>query len=99
MGKMYSKDEFVRRMAKKGYTLKDCGQVVDDMIETIREILIEGDGVKFRGFGTFEVRERKARTSVSPTTKEKIEIPAFNAVHFGVGSLLKREVKNGEREE
>ena len=95
MNKIYNRDEFIRRMAKKGYTLKDCGQVIDDIFDTIREIMIEGDGVKFRGFGAFEVRERKARTSISPTTKEKVEIPAGKGVHFTVSSLLRREVREG----
>lgn len=99
MEKIYTKDEFIRRMAQKGYTLKACGMMVDDMIETIREIMIEGDGVKFRGFGSFEVRERAARTSISPTTKEKIEIPASKGVHFAAGSLLKQEVKTGKKAE
>lgn len=99
MKKIYTKDEFVRRMAKKGYTLKDCNQIVDDMIETIREILIEGDGVKFRGFGAFEVRERAARTSISPATKERVEIPASKGVHFAVGTTLKYEVRDGQKAE
>ena len=99
MDKIYTKDEFVRRMAKKGYTIKACSMMVDDMLETIREIMIEGDGVKFRGFGAFEVRERAARTSISPTTKEKIEIPASKGVHFAAGSLLKHEVRDGKKAE
>lgn len=99
MEKVYTKDEFVRRMAKRGYTLKDCGMMVDDMLDTIKEILVEGNGVKFRGFGVFEVRERAARTSVSPTTREKIEIPASKGVHFSTGTLLKNEVRNGTKAE
>ena len=99
MDKIYTKDEFVRRMAAKGYTLKDCGQVVDDMLDTIREIMIEGNGVKFRGFGAFEVRNRAARTSISPATKEKIEIPASKGVHFAPGTLLKHEVRDGKKAE
>ena len=32
--------------------------------------------MQLTGFGTFEVRERNARTGVKPGTTEKIEIPA-----------------------
>ena len=99
MEKIYNKDEFIRRMAKRGYTLKDCSQIVDDILDVISDILVEGDGVKFRGFGTFEVRERAARSSISPATKEKIEIPASNGVHFTVGNQLKRWVKHGSKAE
>lgn len=97
MERVYNKDEFVRRMAKKGYTIKACGMMVDDFIDTICDILVEGDGVKFRGFGSFEVRDRAARTSVSPATGEKYEIPASKAVHFAVGTNLKHNVRDGQR--
>lgn len=96
MGKIYNKDEFVRRMAKKGYTLKDCSQIVDDLFDTICEIMAEGDDIKFRGFGCFEVRDRAARTATSPTTGEKIKIPASKAAHFTVGSVLKKAVREGK---
>lgn len=96
MGEIHNKDYFVRRMAKKGYTLKDCNQIVDDLFDTLCEIMAEGDGVKFRGFGCFEVRERAARTATSPSTGEKIKIPASNAAHFSVGSILKKAVREGK---
>lgn len=99
MGKIYNKDEFVRRMAKKGYTLKDCNQIVDDVFDTICEVLADGDGVMFRGFGCFDVRDRAARTTTSPSTGEKIDIPATRGVHFAVGANLKRYVREGMKAE
>jgi len=51
----------------------------------------------FRGFGTFELRERAARESVG-LNGERIKIPAYNQVHFVMGKALKRFV-NGEADE
>ena len=62
----------------------------------LTEILEEGDGVRFRGFGTFDIRQRKARESISPLTKETITVPACNAVHFTVGNILKSRVRDGK---
>lgn len=45
------------------------------------------------GFGTFELRERAARTGLNPQTKEQIEIPASKAPAFKAGKAFKDAVK------
>lgn len=92
---MLQKEDFIERLAQKGYTKKDAGTIMNDFISTLEEILVSGESVMFRGFGTFEVRERKERESVTPKAHERITIPAFRAPHFTAGKLLKREVKEG----
>ena len=49
----------------------------------------------FRGFGTFDVRERAERESIDPQSKERIVIPSYRTPKFTPGKLLKREVKEG----
>ena len=45
------------------------------------------------GFGTFEVKERAARTGKNPRTGEAIEIPASKVPSFKAGAALKNAVK------
>ena len=45
------------------------------------------------GIGKFSVKERPAREGINPATKEKITIPAKNAVTFKAGSKLKDAVQ------
>ena len=45
------------------------------------------------GFGTFEVKERAARTGINPRTKETIQIPEAKVPSFKAGSALKDAVK------
>lgn len=92
---MIQKEDFVTKLAAKGYTKHDARIIVDDFIRTIEEALVAGEGVMFRGFGTFDVRERVEREGVDPQTKERIVIPAYKSPHFTAGKLLKREVKEG----
>ncbi len=92
---MVQREDFITRLAQKGYTKRDAAVIMDDVIHTIEEILVEGDAVMFRGFGTFEVCERAERASRDPHTKEWITIPAYRAPKFTAGKLLKREVKEG----
>lgn len=92
---MLQRKDFITRFAAKGYTKADAAVIMDDFIRTIREILVEGESVRFRGFGTFECTERSERESVDPINHERIVIPPFRAVKFAPGKLLKREVKEG----
>lgn len=96
---MLQRDDFIERLYKKGYTKRDAAIIMDDFIRTLEEALVEGESVMFRGFGTFEVRNRSGRELVSPTTKERITIPAYRTPHFTAGKLLKREVKDGVLQE
>ena len=57
---------------------------------------MKGDSVQFVGWGTFEVKERAARTGINPQTKKEIQIPAKNVVKFKVGKKLADNVAEGK---
>ena len=53
---------------------------------------IEGDGgekIQIAGFGTFEQRQRNARTGCDPRTGKSIEIPASKVPAFKAGKGFK----------
>lgn len=88
-----TKPEFLAKVAETAGTTKaDAEKIVNAALETIEGTLSKGDSVQFVGFGTFEVRERAARTGINPKTKEKIQIAAKKAVAFKVGKKLKDAV-------
>lgn len=68
---------------------KDAAKAVDAVIGAIEETLKQGDKVQLVGFGTFEVRERAARTGRNPKTGEAIEIEAAKVPAFKAGKALK----------
>jgi DNA-binding protein HU-beta len=55
--------------------------------------LRDGDRVQITGFGTFESRERKARTGRNPRTGQEIKIGATTSPSFRPGKALKDSVK------
>ncbi len=79
--------------AAAGLKKKDAKAAVDAFIAKLEEALAQGNKVQLTGFGTFEVRKRKARTGVKPGTKEKIKIPATQYPAFKPGKALKEKVK------
>ena len=68
------------------------GTAVDAVLGAITDALADGDKVQISGFGTFEVRHRKARTGRNPRTGEPVEIAASNAPAFKPGKNLKEAV-------
>lgn len=88
-----NKTELIAAIAEKAeLTKKDSDAAVNAIFETISAALACGDKVQLAGFGTFEVRERPARTGRNPQTKEEIEIPASRTAVFKAGKALKDAV-------
>lgn len=72
---------------------KDVKAVIDGMLGHVTTQLKGGEKVQLTGFGTFEVRERKARSGVKPGTTDRIEIPASKYPAFKPGKGLKDSVQ------
>jgi nucleoid DNA-binding protein len=73
----------------EGYLKRDIGQVVDIALEAISEALANGDRVEIRGFGSFAVRKRAARTAKNPKTGRIMNIPPRRTIHFAMSKSLK----------
>lgn len=89
-----NKTELVAAVAAKAdLTKKDADAAVAAVFAAITDALADGDKVAIAGFGSFEVKERAARTGLNPRTKEKIKIAAAKVPAFKAGKALKDAVK------
>ena len=79
--------------AKNEISKKDAEKAVNGVLELIVGALNDGDKVQIMGFGSFEVKERAARTGKNPATGETIEIAASKAVVFKAGKALKDSIQ------
>lgn len=88
-----NKTELVAAVATKAdLSKKDAEAAVKAVLDAVTEALADGDKVALVGFGTFEVKERAARTGKNPRTGEAIEIPASKVPSFKAGAALKNAV-------
>lgn len=71
---------------------KDAEKAVNATVESIANALVQGEKVQIVGFGTFETKERAARTGRNPVTGETIEIAASRVPTFKAGKALKDKV-------
>ena len=89
-----TKAELINSVAEKSeLSKKNCDKAISAFLDTVADALAKGDKVSLAGFGTFEVRERKARVGINPRTKEKIKIAAAKTPAFKAGKALKDSVK------
>lgn len=87
-----NKVTLVTKIAEKsGLSKKQAELALGAFIDSVTEALKEGDKVQLMGFGTFEVKERAARTGRNPSTGETIEIPASKTPTFKAGKGLRDE--------
>ncbi|MEC9484790.1 MAG: HU family DNA-binding protein [Candidatus Izemoplasma sp.] len=89
-----NKTELIAKVAEvSGLTKKDSELALNTTLDVIKDSLVSGEKVVLTGFGTFEVRHRKARVGHNPRTNEKIQIPAQKSPAFKAGKVLKEAVR------
>ncbi len=94
MARTWNKSEIVEVVAKEtGLTKVAAGEAVDTILNTITKALQARERVQLTGFGTFETRERKARTGRNPQSGAAMYIPATTVPAFKAGKALKDVVK------
>lgn len=87
------KTDLIAAIAEKAdISKKDADKALAALIDVVTDALKEGDKVQLIGFGTFEVRERAARTGINPQTKQNITIPASKSPVFKAGAAFKAAV-------
>ncbi|MCR4946873.1 MAG: HU family DNA-binding protein [Lachnospiraceae bacterium] len=93
-----NKTELIAAVAEKAELTKAAsGKAVDAIVEAITEELKKGEKVTLIGFGTFETRDRAARTGRNPQTGKEIKIKASKAPAFKAGKALKEAVNSKKK--
>lgn len=92
-----NKPELIAKISEKSkLSKKDAELALDSFVDVVTETLVKGEKVQLVGFGTFEVRHRKARTGHSPQDGKPIDIAASDTAGFKVGQSLK-DALNGKK--
>lgn len=86
-----NKAEFIKVMADKaGFTQKDAGIAFEAMVATVVEALKAGDKIAIAGFGSFELKNKKATQKINPLTKKVVKVDAKNVPVFKFGNSFKQ---------
>ncbi len=86
--------EFTSELSKRlGYTQKDASELISTLLSCMTEQLEGGNVIAIQGFGTFEVKKKVERISVSPTTKQRMLVPPKLVLTYKPSMLLKEKFK------
>lgn len=92
---MTTKELIARVTVGTAYKQSQVANILRKTLDTITRELAQGGQIQLIGFGTFEVKERNARTGINPRTGEVIQLPAYKLPTFRAGRSLKEAVNNG----
>ena len=78
--------------ADAGLSKADAGKALDATLSGVTGALKAGDSVSLVGLGTFQVKDRAARSGRNPQTGATIQIAAAKVPGFKAGKALKDAV-------
>ena len=88
-----NKAELINAIADEtGLSKKDTEATINSFVNVVTNALENKDKVQLVGFGTFETRERAAKTGRNPQTGAELKIAAATVPAFKAGKALKEKV-------
>ena len=79
-------------VSSTGESKRTVTTVVDGLLDTVQQQVKRGEKVTLPGFGTWERRNRSARTARNPRTGEEIQVKASKVPAFKPGAGFKNFV-------
>ena len=85
--------DFANRLRERfGLTTADAYKMIDIVFDEIHDALINGEEVKFAGFGSFKILEKNARMGRNPKTGESAIISARRVATFRPSNEFRERV-------
>ena len=91
-----TKSELIEVLSRKQLQLayKDIELAVKTILEYMSSSLSNGERIEIRGFGSFSLHYRPARSGRNPKSGEPVSLPAKYVPHFKPGKELRERVNN-----
>ena len=78
--------------AGTGLTALETEAVINGFISIVKDALLRGERVDLRGFGSFAVKHRAARTARNPRTNQPVHVPPMYIPFFKPSRSFRNEV-------
>ncbi|MBV8452113.1 MAG: integration host factor subunit alpha [Deltaproteobacteria bacterium] len=77
-----------------GLSTREAAEVVDSVLEIIKDSLRRGDKVKISRFGSFAVNQKRARRGRNPQTGTPLIISSRCVLSFKASDILKQRLRS-----
>lgn len=91
-----TKNKIVEQVNELGFTKKESADIVETLLEIIKQSLEKGDDVLVSGFGKFAVKEKSPRRGRNPATGDDLLLNARRVVTFKCSGKLRDRINKGE---
>ena len=86
--------EFTSELAERlGYTIKDTSELMNSLLSSMTQELEEGNVIAIQGFGSFEVKKKAERISISPASIQRMLVPPKLVLSYRPSNTLKDKFK------
>lgn len=90
-----TKDKLVTRIqTQMDITKQESHQIVERLLEIMKDTLARGEELLISGFGKFSVRQKRERRGRNPQTKESLVLAARKVLVFKVSGVLRDRINN-----
>lgn len=77
---------------KIGLSRAECQTLVEAILDRMSDALLGGELVKIAGFGTFQIREKAARTGRNPKTGVEVPIDPRKVLTFRASQKMRDRI-------
>jgi integration host factor subunit alpha len=89
-----TKHEIINKVNEIGFTKKKSVEVIESLLETIKDSLSNGEDVLVSGFGKFCVKKKRPRRGRNPATGQDLMLRERKVVTFKCSGKLRDKINN-----
>ena len=75
-----------------GFSKRESAGIIETLFDIIKETLEQGENLKLSGFGSFNIRDKRARCGRNPLTGEAITIAPRRVLTFKASNVFREEL-------
>ncbi|MBI4961647.1 MAG: integration host factor subunit alpha [Desulfomonile tiedjei] len=82
----------IRLQMQMGISKQESRQIVDRLLEIMKDTLTRGEELLISGFGKFSVRQKNERRGRNPQTEESLILSARKVLVFKASGVLRARI-------
>ena len=91
-----TKHDIVMRVNEMGFTKKRSVEIIESLLEIIKQRLEQGEDVLISGFGKFCVKEKNKRRGRNPATGSDLILSERKVITFKCSGKLRNKINGTE---
>jgi integration host factor subunit alpha len=90
-----TKEKIINEVYKTmNFKKSEARDVVEKLLEIMKQTLQRGEDLLVSGFGKFVVKEKRARRGRNPQTREALQLRARKVVVFKTSGILRKKINS-----